>query len=88
LFRPFAVVALTAALALAPAAAFAAKPHSGGSTGIPDKECESFSGFTPGRSMAAPGSAFNPSGTGHEAYETAGAESQYDVACFQQFSRS
>jgi hypothetical protein len=47
-------------------------------------ECEDFSGFTPGNSAASPGAAFNPDGTGHYAYEAAGAPSQYDVACFQQ----
>ena len=86
MFRPLAVLTITAALALAPVAAFAANPHSGGSTGIPDKECEAYVGFTPGHSIDSGGAAFNPDGTGHGAYEAAGAPSQYDVACFQQFS--
>lgn len=57
-------------------------PHSGGATGQPNVECENFSG-RPGNAASARGSAFNPNGTGHNAYETAGAPSQYDVACFQ-----
>ena len=65
-------------------AAFAANPHTAGTSGPPNMECEDFSGFTPGNSMASPGAAFNPDGTGHNAYDSAGAPSQYDVACFQQ----
>ena len=65
-------------------AAFAANPHTAGTSGPPNMECEDFTGFTPGNSMASPGAAFNPDGTGHNAYDAAGAPSQYDVACFQQ----
>jgi hypothetical protein len=65
-------------------AALAANPHGGGSTGQPNVECEDFVGATPGHSASAGGSAFNGDGTGHDAYEAAGAPSQYDVACFQQ----
>lgn len=65
-------------------AAFAANPHSAGVSGPPNMECEDFVGFTPGQSAGSAGAAFNPDGTGHNAYEAAGAPSQYDVACFQQ----
>jgi hypothetical protein len=62
----------------------AANPHSGGSTGIPNVECGDPNALgTPGRASNARGSAFNELGTGHNAYEAAGAPSQYDVACFQ-----
>ena len=65
-------------------AAFAANPHTAGVSGPPDVACEDFPGFMPGNSAASPGAAFNPDGTGHNAYEATGAPSQYDVACFQQ----
>jgi hypothetical protein len=58
-------------------ATFAAKPPA-------DVECEDFAGHTPGHSATAKGSAFNPAGVGHAAYENAGAPSRYDVACFEQ----
>lgn len=64
--------------------ALAANPHSAGTTGQPNVECEDFVGSSPGHASSARGSAFNEDGTGHAAYEAAGAPSQYDVACFQQ----
>lgn len=79
------------ALLLPPTAAFAANPHSGGSTGQPSCNCES-TPSPPGNAAAARGSAFNPSGIAGTKY--AGQQpqnsrnpksvSQYDVACFQQ----
>jgi len=69
-------------LAGATGIAQADNPHSGGSTGQPNVECEDFTA-RPGNAAMARGSAFNPNGIGHSAYEAAGAPSQYDVACFQ-----
>lgn len=83
MFRLLAIAVLATGLALASVgSAFADNPHNG-STGRPDVECEDFPGSTPGHSITARGSAFNPNGVGHNAYEAAGAEAQYDVACFQ-----
>jgi len=62
--------------------AHADNPHSGGAKGQPNVECEDFT-IRPGNAATARGSAFNPNGVGHNAYEAAGAPSQYDVACFQ-----
>ena len=75
--------------------AFAADPHTGGSTGQPSQTCQNFPTYpavTPGNSFNAPGSAFNPNGQAGSVY--AGTQpqnsknpksvSQYDVACFQQ----
>ena len=68
--------------------AFAADPHSGGTTGQPSQTCLSPSApQTPGQASTSPGSPFNepspggnPGGTGGQHYA---AGSQYDVACFQ-----
>ena len=57
-------------------------------TGQPNKSCEQTPN-TPGRSAAAPGSAFNPSGTAGSVYageqpqnsRNTASVSQYDVAC-------
>lgn len=58
----------------------------------PNQSCQSFTATTrPGHSASSPGSVFNEpginstnGGTGGNAYNNAGAPSQYDVACFQQ----
>ncbi len=85
---------LCVSLLLAPGgAAFAANPHSSGSTGQPNQHCGSATApMTPGHSINAPGSPFNPNGHAGTVY--AGSQlqnsknpksvSQYDVACFQQ----
>ena len=63
-------------------------------TGPPNQSCQSFEGpggtNAPGNSGTSPGSVFNEpgfgstnGGTGGNAYNAAGAPSQYDVACFQ-----
>lgn len=55
--------------------------------GPPNAECEDFSS-TPGNAATSPGSVFNEpdtntinGGTGNQAYNNAGAPSQYDVGC-------
>lgn len=74
------------------ASAMAATNPSG--TGPPNQSCQSFEGpggtNAPGNSGTSPGSVFNEpgfgsanGGTGGNAYNNAGAPSQYDVACFQ-----
>ena len=73
-------------------AAMAASNPSG--TGPPNQSCQAFEGpggtNAPGNSGTSPGSVFNEpgfgstnGGTGGNAYNAAGAPSQYDVACFQ-----
>jgi len=63
-------------------------------TGPSNQSCQAFEGpggtNAPGHSGTSPGSAFNEAGfgsvnggTGANAYDNAGAPSQYDVACFQ-----
>ena len=63
-------------------------------TGPPNQSCQAFEGpggtNAPGNSGTSPGSVFNEpgfgstnGGTGGNAYNNAGAPSQYDVACFQ-----
>ncbi len=73
-------------------AAFAANPHSGGSTGQPNQSCGSTTAsHTPGHASTAPGSAFNPSGKAGTVYageqpqnsKNPKSVAQYDVACFQ-----
>jgi hypothetical protein len=80
---------------LLPAVAFAANPHTGGSTGQPGETCLSKTApIEPGNAAAAPGSAFNEvNGIAGSVYAGNGisattansphAVSQYDVACFQ-----
>ena len=72
--------------------AFAADPHSGGSTGQPNQSCGSTTApSTPGHASTAPGSAFNPSGKAGPVYagqqpqnsKNSHSVSQYDCACFQ-----
>ena len=77
--------------------AFAGDPHSGG-TGQPNQSC-GVTMVTPGNSVSAPGSAFNPNGTAGAVYANPGSQgglssgnthvvAQYDVACFQQTARA
>jgi hypothetical protein len=72
--------------------AMAASNPSG--TGPPNQSCQAFEGpggtNAPGHSGTSPGSVFNEpgfgstnGGTGGNAYNAAGAPSQYDVACYQ-----
>jgi hypothetical protein len=92
-----AVIAAGGVLALTgPAIALAADPHTSGQTGQPGQDCTSSQLATsrPGNSASSSGSVFNEQGinstnggTGGNAYNNAGAPSQYDVACFQQFSK-
>ena len=78
---------------MAPTAAFAAANPSPTGTGQPSQSCGSSTApNTPGQSVTAPGSAFNPNGVAGTVY--AGQQpqnsnnpksvSQYDVACYQQ----
>jgi hypothetical protein len=82
----------TAILVAGAGAAFA---DSTGSTGQPSQSCQAQQpSFTPGNSASAPGSAFNTSGVAGTHYAGNAPQnstnpksvSQYDVACFQQFS--
>jgi hypothetical protein len=91
---PIPAVALGACLlAFSSSLVLAARNPSG--TGMPNQTCQDFGATVrPGNSASSPGSVFNepmqnsPSGgTGGAAYNAAGAPSQYDVACFQQFSK-
>jgi hypothetical protein len=86
-------LAVGGALALSvPSAGVAANPP--GPPGQPNQSCQAFEGpggtNAPGNSGTSPGSVFNEpgfgsqnGGTGGNAYNNAGAPSQYDVACFQ-----
>src|SRR5216683_3625609 len=80
-------------LGLAGAATATAASNPNG-TGPPNQSCQAFEGpggtNAPGHSGTSPGSVFNEpgfgsanGGTGGNAYNTAGAPSQYDVACYQ-----
>ena len=70
--------------------AFAADPHTAGSTGQPNQSCEA-EPSTPGNAANAPGSAFNPDGVAGTHYagqqpqnsKNPKSVAQYDVACFQ-----
>lgn len=78
-----------AIIAAAPPVFAASNPSD---TGPPNQSCQSFSATTrPGHRGNSPGSVFNEpginsqnGGTGGNAYNNAGAPSQYDVACYQQ----
>lgn len=69
-----------------------AAPNPSG-TGLPNQTCQTIEaqgGTVPGNSSSSPGSVFNEpilnspaGGMGGQAYNNAGAPSQYDVACFQ-----
>src|SRR5215469_18821081 len=89
-----AAVMLVAGLITVGTAATAVAATNPSGTGPPNQSCQSFEGpggtNAPGNSGTSPGSVFNePSfgstngGTGGNAYNGAGALSQYDVACFQ-----
>jgi hypothetical protein len=91
--KPIASLAIgVCLLALSAGAVLAANPHSPGTTGQPNQSCQSFSATTrPGNSGTSLGAPFNEpginstsGGTGGNAYNAAGAPSEYDVACFQQ----
>jgi len=93
--RKLMVVALVLGLGvlLLTGVAFAADPHSGGSTGRPSQTCQDLGNPppTPGNSAKASGSPFNPDGHAGTQYagtkpnnSANGQASQYDVACFQQ----
>jgi len=84
---------LTGLLGLGSAASAMADTNPSG-TGPPNQSCQAFEGSggtnAPGNSGTSPGSVFNEpgfgstnGGTGGNAYNNAGAPSQYDVACFQ-----
>lgn len=82
-----------AVLALPVGGVYAASNPSG--TGPPNQTCQDINGgatgpFSPGGSQnaqgsvfAEPGGTFTNGGTGGQAYNNAGAPSQYDVACYQ-----
>jgi len=91
--RIAAILLLTGLLGLGGAATAMAAANPSG-TGLPNQSCQSFEGpggtNAPGSSGTSPGSVFNEpgfgsvnGGTGGNAYNSAGAPSQYDVACFQ-----
>lgn len=81
------------------AGAATAAADSTGNQGPPNQTCQDFlkvGGQAPGHSSQSPGSVFDEpgfgaqpnGGTGGNAYNNAGAPSQYDVACFQQFQHA
>ena len=88
--RVFAVIGLSFAFAVV-GATVASADRTPNSPGQPGQSCQSFSATTrPGNSYLSPGSPFNEpminsvnGGTGGNAYNAAGANAQYDVACFQ-----
>jgi hypothetical protein len=89
--RIFAVVGLSFVLAGAGSTVALATPSPSG-PGLPNQSCQSFSPTTrPGTSYLSRGSVFNEGagvnstngGIGGNAYNNAGAPSQYDMACFQ-----
>src|SRR6266404_8910288 len=79
--------------------AFAGDPHTSGTKGQPNQSCD-VTMVTPGHSATARGSAFNPNGVSGAVYANpppaqGGVSSgnthvvaQYDVACFQQTTRT
>lgn len=92
------IFGITVSTAIVLAAASAAFADSTGSTGQPSQSCQAQPpGSTPGNSVSAPGSVFNPTGQSGTVYAgqpgtpsaingNPHAVSQYDVACFQQAS--
>ncbi len=93
------VLGVTVSGLLVFAGASAAFADSTGNTGQPGQSCQAQQpSFTPGNSASAPGSVFNTIGQAGTVYagnpgsaslahaNSANAVSQYDVACFQQFS--
>lgn len=96
--RLIAVALVTGSLAFPSAAAFAANPHTPGTTGQPSQSCQATTPAAfPGHTSTSPGSAFNGSaGTVYANPTSQGGISsglnshvaaQYDVACFQQTQR-
>jgi hypothetical protein len=91
--RSLFIALITAGLTLGLASpALADNPHAPGTTGQPSQSCQNYAAnVRPGNSANSPGAPFNEpginsvnGGTGGNAYNAAGANSQYDVACFQQ----
>src|SRR5256886_16184129 len=89
---PKSIIALSISAALT-GVTLAGDPHTSGVKGQPNQSCENpHTMTTPGKSSAARGSAFKPSGlagTNYAGEKSAHAKdpksvSQYDVACFQQ----
>jgi hypothetical protein len=92
--RIAATLLLAGLLGMGSATAALAAPNPSG-TGPPNQSCQAFEtpgtgAGAPGNSGTSPGSVFNEpgfgsanGGTGGNAYNAAGAPSQYDVACFQ-----
>lgn len=93
------MIRLTAVLSCAlGSTALAGNPHPAGITGQPSQSC-SVTMVTPGHSVSARGSAFNPNGVSGAVYANPGSQggissgnthvvAQYDVACFQQTART
>jgi len=93
------VLGITTSTMLVLAGTSVAFADSTGNTGQPSQSCQAQSPpFTPGSSASAAGSVFNPNGVSGTVYagntgsaslahaNSTNAVSQYDVACFQQFS--
>jgi hypothetical protein len=88
------IICVAAAPILFSTLAFAANPHTGGTTGQPNCSCES-TPSPPGNASEARGSAFSPTGIAGTHYageqpqnsKNPKSVSQYDVACFQQTQR-
>lgn len=92
------ILGVTVSTAIVLIGASAAFADSTGSTGQPSQSCQAQPpGSTPGNSVSAPGSVFNPNGQSGTVYAgnpgtpsaangSTNAVSQYDVACFQQAS--
>ena len=91
--KPKLMTTLTVSCALG-GMAVAGNPHPAGMTGQPNQSCQ-VTMVTPGHSVSARGSAFNPTGVSGKVYAGTQAVnsknpksvSQYDVACFQQTAR-
>src|SRR5437764_8011108 len=93
--RLFAVTLVVGALMVPSAGtAFAANPHTAGSTGQPSQSCQNTTPPAfPGNTGSSPGSAFNgsagnvyanPDSQGGISSGNSHVVAQYDVACFQQ----
>jgi len=90
--RILAKVSLISVFAVAPGGLALATGNPSGH-GQPNQDCVSIvqaGGTEPGHAASSPGSPFNeaaltggPGGKGGQAYDAAGAPSQYDVACYQ-----
>jgi len=92
--RLIAAALVTGSLAFPSAAAFAANPHTTGTTGQPSQSCQATNPPAfPGHTATSPGSAFNgsagnvyanPTSQGGISSGNSHVAAQYDVACFQQ----